>query len=217
MFRTLKARGSGRRRNADQSKFLGGWSGGGRSRPSESVSSSARSAVRVGNRIGIAAAIEGSACVVFHTHMATSGQSWQSLLFCSSGQQGMSSEIDDMPVISATAHHFAAAGVSRGAAASPAITSAASKRPMSRRRSITYHHMGHGTLKGGFTSHVRQQAIAKSPKSAKIHRVNFNPTLAINLRQHAPAYPDRRTNNRSLSLTDCRSDRSQNTHDQKNH
>src|SRR5882762_9958291 len=70
--------------------------------------------------------------------IASSGQSWQSLLFCSLGQQGMSADIDDMPAMWSTADAFAAAGTASGAKANPAMIDIASKRVMSRRNNMPY-------------------------------------------------------------------------------
>jgi hypothetical protein len=104
-------------------------------------------------------------------HIATSGQSWQPLFFCPSGQQGMSPDMADMSLISAAASRFAAAGVTSGAATSPTMTNIASKRPMSRRTFMTYHHIGRGILKAGTTSHVRNEQ-QKPQDSNQTHRVN---------------------------------------------
>src|SRR6266851_4247890 len=92
-------------------------------------------------------------------HVATSGQSWQFLSFCPSGQHGMSPAIAAISLISPTDSHFAAAGVTSGAATSPTITKTARRRPVSRRRFMTQHHTRLGTLKGALISHVRQTAI----------------------------------------------------------
>src|SRR5258706_16379691 len=89
-------------------------------------------------------------------HIATSGQSGQLLFFSPSGQHGMSPDMADISLISPTGSGFAAAGVTSGAATSPTITRTASRRPMSRRRFMTYHHTGQGTWEGRSTSHVRQ-------------------------------------------------------------
>jgi len=51
-------------------------------------------------------------------HIATSGQSEQSFLFCSSGQQGISADIS---VIETADSLLAAAGVASGATTSPTI------------------------------------------------------------------------------------------------
>jgi hypothetical protein len=74
-------------------------------------------------------------------HIARSGQSWQSLLFCVSGQHGMSADID-ISLISSAGSDFAAADEAR----SPAIAKMANKQPMDRKTRITQHHIGSGTL-----------------------------------------------------------------------
>lgn len=79
------------------------------------------------------------------THIATIGQSWQVLLFCVSGQHGMSPDIDIMSLIPLPDSPIAAAGEASGAATSPAIIKIASKRPMRQRTFITYHPIGRGT------------------------------------------------------------------------
>lgn len=110
-------------------------------RPSAIKSSRAKDSLRVWKEIWIALVGDGSAWAIVSMHIATSGQSWQLLLFWPSGQHGMS---PDIAVISAAAGGFAAAGVTSGAATSPTITKTASKRPMSRRRFMAYHHTGLG-------------------------------------------------------------------------
>jgi hypothetical protein len=74
--------------------------------------------------------------------LSLSGQSWQLLLFCPSGQHCMSSDIAAILLISPTGIRFATTGDTSGATTSPTITKTASKRPMSRRRFMTYHHTG---------------------------------------------------------------------------
>lgn len=69
-------------------------------------------------------------------HIARSGQSWQSLLFCVSGQQGMSADIVDMSLIFDAGISFAAAGVASGETTSPMIAKTASNRLMNRQKSI---------------------------------------------------------------------------------
>ncbi len=101
--------------------------------PSTIKSSRAEIRLRVGKGARIPLVNDGSACAIVSMHIATSGQSGQPLFFCPSGQHGISPDMADISVISATEIRFAAAGVTSGAATSPAITSIASKRPMSRR------------------------------------------------------------------------------------
>ena len=98
----------------------------------------------------------GSTWAIVNMHIATSGQSGQLLLFCPSGQHGMSPDMADISLISPTGSGLAAAGVTSGAATSPTITKTASRRPMSRRRFMAHHHTGGGTWEGSSTSHIRQ-------------------------------------------------------------
>ncbi|MGC5341071.1 hypothetical protein ACPXBC_31435, partial [Escherichia coli] len=71
-------------------------------------------------------------------HMATRGQSWQSL-FCSSGQHGKPTDASEMSIAHVTQNDFAAAGTAKGPATSPAITKIAKNRPMCLRKSIWDH------------------------------------------------------------------------------
>ena len=113
-------------------------------RPSAIKSSRAKDSLRIWKETWIPFVRDGSAWAMFSMHIATSGQSRQLLLFWPSGQHGMSPDIAVISVISAAAGRFAAAGVTSGAATSPTITKTASKRPMSRRRSMAHHHTGLG-------------------------------------------------------------------------
>src|SRR5207248_11379313 len=111
--------------------------GGGRSSPSAKTSSRSACAVRTGWRTGRADISGGVAWVVADAHIAITGQSVHVLLFCSSGQHGISAAIDapsalgdilaidDMSVISAAMAACMigaciAAGAATGATASPA-------------------------------------------------------------------------------------------------
>src|SRR6266850_1131884 len=139
---------SRRHDNADQVRIRGGWSGGAPMRPSAIKSTSAKDSVRVRKETWIALVGDELARAIVSMHIATSGQSWQLLFFCPSGQHGMSPDIADISLISPTGSGFAAAGVTSGAATSPTITKTASRRPMSRRRFMTHHHTGQGTWEG---------------------------------------------------------------------
>src|SRR6266478_3085103 len=99
--------------------------------------------------------------------VATSGQSWQFLSFSPSGQHGMSAGIVDISLISPTGGRLAAAGVTSGAATSPTITKTASRRQMSRRKFMAYHHTGRGTWEGRSFHMFARQLIAcgKSPEN----------------------------------------------------
>lgn len=97
---------------------------------------------------------EGPAWAVFNTQIARSGQSWQSLLFCSDGQQGMSPDIADMSVIAADGP-LATAGVTTGATERPMVTKIASKSFWSRRRSIFNHLTGTTAWEARTQSQVR--------------------------------------------------------------
>jgi len=101
-------------------------------RPSAIKSTSAKDSVRVRKETWIALVGDELARAIVSMHIATSGQSWQLLFFCPSGQHGMSPDIAAIPLISPTGRRFAAAGVTSGAATKPTITKTASKRPMSR-------------------------------------------------------------------------------------
>ena len=124
--------------SAAQIEVRGGWSGGGRLTPSVSASFSTEWYVRTAWRTVMGGAREGPAWAVFNAQIARSGQSWQSLLFCSDGQQGMSPDIADMSVIVADGL-LAAAGVTTGATDRPMVTKIARKSFRSRRRSIFDH------------------------------------------------------------------------------
>ena len=112
-----------------QTKRRGGCSGGGRAKPSAIMSSSACKRSREGSLIAMAW-FDGPACKIFNMQIATSGQSWQSLLFCLSGQHGISAIMSDpsaICIILAGNKCPAAAGVTSGAIVRPAVTRRASK------------------------------------------------------------------------------------------
>src|SRR5258708_39530682 len=146
----LGPRRTRRHDNADQVRIRGGWSGGAPMRPSAIKSTNAKDSVRVRKETWITPVRDGLARAIASMHIATSGQSWQLLFFCPSGQHGMSPDIAAISLISPTGRRFAAAGVTRGAATKPTITKTASKRPMRRRRFMTYHHTEWGTWEGCF-------------------------------------------------------------------
>ena len=106
-------------------------------RPSAIKSTRENDSLRVWKVTGIALVGNGSTGAIVIMHIATSGQSGQFLFFCPSGQQGMSPDMLDISLISATGSRFAAAGVTSGAATSPTMTKTASRRAISRRRFIT--------------------------------------------------------------------------------
>ena len=108
---------------------------GGRLSPSAGTSSRTECAVRIAWRSGSASVGDRSGCAVLRAQIASNGQSWQSLLFCSSGQHVMSAEIDAMPMASAA---FTAEGVTKGARMRLAITDIARNRAINRRRTIPY-------------------------------------------------------------------------------
>ncbi len=114
-------------------------------------------------RTGKADVAGGAAWAVVITHIAMTGQSVQVLLFCSSGQHGMSaaiegmSVIDDMsvipsaimPAMEAGMDACIAAGAATGATASPATMAIASNRAMNRRKiMVSLCHGGRGRWKG---------------------------------------------------------------------
>ena len=68
--------------------------------------------------------------------MATSGQSWQSLLFCSSGQQGMPAAMDTS-IMPSERGCAAAAGDAKGANVKPRVTKTANANLSSRLRFIS--------------------------------------------------------------------------------
>ena len=146
------ARGSGGA-CADQARIRGGWSGGGRSSPSAKTSSRSACAGpdRMAHRQGrVAGGWPGP------SSGRTSRQRTvrHALLFCSSGQQGMSADIDDMSAMSAHVGHSGghcaciAAGVATGQGTVPTMTAIASNRAMRRRKSISYPHTAEGRWKG---------------------------------------------------------------------
>src|ERR1700704_5167788 len=96
----LRPRHSRRRGDADQVEIRGGWSGGAPLRPSAIRSTRAKDSLRLWKVTWITLAEDGSACAIVSMHIATSGQSGQLLLFCSSGQHGMSPDIAAISVIS---------------------------------------------------------------------------------------------------------------------
>jgi hypothetical protein len=144
----LRPRSSRRRGDADQVEIRGGWSGGAPIRPSAIKSTRENDGLWVWKVTCMAFVGTGSAGAIVIMHVATSGQSGQPLFFCPSGQQGMSPDIADISLVSATGSRFAAAGVTSGATTNPTITKTASRRPMSRRRFMSYHHTGWGTWEG---------------------------------------------------------------------
>jgi hypothetical protein len=114
---------------AGQAKCRGGCSGGGRASSSAIISSSARNRSRVGSLIAMAW-VDGPACKIFNMQIATSGQSWQSLLFCLSGQHGISaimSAPSAICIILAGNECPATTGMTSGAIVRPAVTRRASK------------------------------------------------------------------------------------------
>src|SRR5882672_10577718 len=128
---SLDRAASRRHDNADQVRIRGGWSGGAPMRPSAIKLTSAKDSVRVRKETWIALVGDGLARAIVSMHIASSGQSWQLLFFCPSGQHGMSPDIAAIPLISPTGRRFAATGDPSGAATKPTITRTASKRPMS--------------------------------------------------------------------------------------
>ena len=113
---------------AGQTRDRGGCSGGGRASSSAIRSSNACKCAR-GGLIAMAW-FDGPACKIFNMQIATSGQSWQSLLFCLSGQHGISAIMSDpsaICIILAGNKCPAAAGVTSGAIVRPAVTRRASK------------------------------------------------------------------------------------------
>src|SRR6267378_460771 len=121
---------SRRHDNADQVRIRGGWSGGAPMRPSAIKSTIAKDSVRVRRETWIALVGDGLARAIVSMHIATSGQSWQLLFFCPSGQHGMSPNKAAVALISPTGRRLAAAAVTSGAATEPTITETAAKRPM---------------------------------------------------------------------------------------
>jgi hypothetical protein len=145
VIRAPEARVSNRRLGAGQTRFRGGWSGGGRSSPSARTSSRTACVVRTACRSGKAAVRDGPACAVLRTHIATNGQSWQFLLFCPSGQHGMSPDAD-MSVMPGICGCAEAVGVANGDNARPTVTKTAKTRLRSRRRSMSHHPTGRVAL-----------------------------------------------------------------------
>ena len=105
-------------------------------RPSANKSTRAKNSLWVWKETRIPFVGDGSAGAIVSMHIATSGQSWQLLFFCPSGQHCMSPDIAAISLISPKASRLAADDVTSGAATSPAITKTASRRAMSRRRFI---------------------------------------------------------------------------------
>jgi hypothetical protein len=102
--------------------------------------------------------------------IATSGQSRQSFVFCSSGQQGMSAGIDDMPAISAATDAFATAGVASGARTSPAMIDIASNRAESRHNTIPYLGTAGPRVEEASLSHMRKATTKNHAGVWKIAR-----------------------------------------------
>ncbi len=144
-------------------------------RPSAIKSSRAKDSLWVWKEIWIAFVGDGSAWAIVSMHIATSGQSWQLLLFCPSGQHGMASEIAAISVISA-AIRVAAAGVTSGAATSPTITKTVSKRPMSRRRFMAHHHTWLGAWEAPSFHIVARWR--RDPKAPKAQAVNLRTSIS---------------------------------------
>jgi len=122
--RARRSRGSNGACGASQTKCRGGWSGGGRTSPSATRSSCGCNCSCVA---GLTARpnVDGPSCRTFNMQIATSGQSRQSLLFCLSGQHGISAVMSDIWLIPVN-EDPAAAGVASGAIVRPAVTRTAS-------------------------------------------------------------------------------------------
>src|SRR4051794_38817871 len=184
--RVIRARGARTRSasSAVQAGVRGGWSGGGRTKPSPTASSATEWVVRIACRSGKATASEGPAWVVFRTHIATSGQSWQSLLFWSSGQQVMSADID-MSLIPSERACAAAAGAAKGAKVKPTVTETANATLSNRRRFMARTSHGRRNFGSPPGSHVRQPNLQDfscsrtAPESVGLHwRARYPPLAA---------------------------------------
>jgi hypothetical protein len=155
--------------SAVQARDRGGWSGGGRTKPSPTKSSATEWVVRIACRSGKATAAEGPAWVVFRTHIATSGQSRQSLLFWSLGQQGMSADID-MSLMPSRRACAAAAGAAKGANVKPTVTKTANATLSNRRRFMARTSHGRRNFGSSPPSHVRnRQPQQGGHRAAKLH------------------------------------------------
>ena len=75
-------------------------------RPSAIKSTSAKDSVRVRKETWIALVGDELARAIVSMHIATSGQSWQLLFFCPSGQHDMSPDIAAISLISPTGQAF---------------------------------------------------------------------------------------------------------------
>ena len=89
----------------------------------------------------------GPACTVFRMHIASSGQSWQSLLLWSSGQQGMSADMV-MPSMPAGCACAEIDGIANGGMVRPMVTKTARTRLRSRHEFMPQHPIADRTLEG---------------------------------------------------------------------
>ena len=89
--------------------------------------------------------MDGPAWAVFNVQIAKSGQSTQFLLFCSSGQQGISAVMDISNAF-AIGEATNGAGAPNGASVKPRMTNIASAMVRSRRKFIRLHLTRPGTL-----------------------------------------------------------------------
>src|SRR3978361_1577287 len=171
------------RLNVRQARFRGGWSGGGRLNPSAKTPPPSAGVGRTAWRPGRADVAGGAAWAVVNAHMAMIGQSVHVLLFCSSGQHGISAAIDDMSatdemsaisgisVIPAAIWACIAAGAATGATASPTTMAIASNRVMNRRKTMPYTRTAVGAVGRGAASLSRQAADGiKRAGCGSLHR-----------------------------------------------
>jgi hypothetical protein len=121
-------------------------------RPSAIKSSGATDGLRVWKESSKPLVEEGSIRAIINVHIA-SGHSWQPLCLCSSGQQGMSAGIADIPVISATGGCFALAEITSGCETSPTITQIARMWRMNWPKFIALHLTG-SVIWEGFALHM---------------------------------------------------------------
>ncbi len=201
---TSSARPKRLRLNVGQARFRGGWSGGGRSSPSAKTSSRSACAVRTAWRTGKADVAGGAAWAVVNTHIAITGQSVQVLLFCSSGQHGMSAAIDDtsatddMSVVPAAIMSVMAcldacmaAGAATGATANPTTMAIASNRVMNRRKShAVFWHGGRGMWKGPHFTFAAGTSSINRAGCGSWHRSGEDFDMFVpDSRRHGPGLP----------------------------
>lgn len=173
-------------------------------RPSAIESSRAKDSLRIWNEIWIPFVGDGSTWAMFSMHIATRGQSWQSLPFWPPAQHGMSLDIAGISVISTTAKRFAAAGVTSGAKTSPTITKTASKRPMSRRTSMAHHHMRLGTWEASLHHIVaRWRRRSKVPEHERLTCAPRHSAGGVSSDELHEGLPPRRSENNNVVLLGC--------------